>query len=64
MCIYVYVYVYIYIYMYMCIYNRDVPIRLRDRKSGPITWFQTRSESDVTSRSGLGYICIYILIIF
>ncbi len=46
------------------IHCRDVPIRLRDRKSGPITWFQTRSESDVTSRSGLGYICIYILIIF
>ncbi len=43
---------------------RDVPIRLRDRKLGPITWFQTRSESDVTSRSGLRYICIYILIIF
>ncbi len=46
------------------IYSRDVQIRSRDRKSGPITWFQTRSESDVTSRSGLGYICIYILIIF
>ncbi len=43
---------------------RDVQIRSRDRKSGPITWFQTRSESDVTSRSGLGYICIYIFSLF
>ncbi len=51
------------VYIYI-VYSRDVQIRSRDRKSGPITWFQTRSESDVTSRSGLGYICIYILIIF
>ncbi len=41
---------------YSTVINRDVQIRSRDRKSGPITWFQTRSESDFTSRSGLGYI--------
>ena len=40
----------------MSVFSRDVPIRSHDRKSGPITCFQTRSESDVTSRSGLGYI--------
>ena len=40
--------------------TRDVPIRSRDRKSESITWFQTRSESDVTSRSGIGYISIYV----
>lgn len=35
--------------------DRDIPIRSREWKSGPNTWFQTWSESDVTSWSGLGY---------
>ena len=30
---------------------RDVPIQSCDRKSRPITWFQTRSELDITTRS-------------
>ena len=44
--------------------SRDVLIRSHDRKLGPITWFQPRSESDVTSQSGIRYICMYIYSLF
>ena len=40
--------------------TRDVPVRSRDWKSGPITWFQTRLLSDITSQTGIKYIYMYI----
>ena len=49
-------------FKYSSVLTRDVLIQSCDRKSGPITWFQTRSELDVTPRSDRDRIYKYMYI--